>query len=45
MFKYQELIEILSIEEVDATIKRMVNNYDQSGRYHEKERERYTCWQ
>ena len=41
MFKYQELIEILSIEEVDATIKRMVNNYDQSGRYHEKEKAGY----
>lgn len=37
MFKYQELIERLSVEEVNSTIKRMVDNYDLKGKYHEKE--------
>ena len=37
MFKYQELIERLSVEEINSTIKRMVDNYDLKGKYHENE--------
>lgn len=37
MFKYQELIERLSVEEVNSTINKMVDNYDMTGKYHEKD--------
>lgn len=35
MFKYQELIERLSVEEINSTIKKMVDNYDLTGKYHD----------
>ena len=37
MFKYQELIERLSVEEVNLAIKKMVDNYDLIGKYYEKD--------
>ena len=33
MFKYQELIERLSIEEVNSAIKKIVNTYDLTGNF------------
>lgn len=41
MFKYQELIERLSVEEVNSTIKKMVDNYDLTGKYHKKEKDNF----
>ena len=35
MFKYQELIERLSIKEVNSTIKKMVDTYDLTGKFYE----------
>lgn len=35
MFKYQELIERLSIEEVNSAIKKIVNTYDLTGNFFE----------
>lgn len=35
MFKYQELIERLSVEEVNSTIKKMVDTYDLMGKFFE----------
>lgn len=37
MFKYKELIERLSVEEVNSAINKMVDNYDMTGKYHEKD--------
>lgn len=36
MFKYQELIDNLPKEEVDLAIKKMVDNYDLTGKYFDK---------
>ena len=41
MFKYQELIERLSVEEVNSAIKKMVDNYDLTGKYHERGNDLY----
>ena len=35
MFKYQELIDILPVAEVNSAIKKMVDNYDLTGKYHD----------
>ena len=37
MFKYQELIDKLQVEDVNSAIKRMVDNYDLTGKYYAKE--------
>ena len=39
MFKYQELIERLSVEEINSAIKTMVDNYDLTGKFHKKEKD------
>jgi len=39
MFKYQELIDNLQVEEVNSAIKRMVDNYDLTGKIYAKEEE------
>ena len=41
MLKYQELIERLSVEEVNSTIRKMVDNYDLTGKYHNNEKENH----
>lgn len=41
MFKYQELIEKLSVEEVNSTIKKMVDNYDLTSKYHKKDKDSF----
>ena len=41
MLKYQELIERLSVEEVNSTIRKMVDNYDLTGKYHKNEKENH----
>ena len=35
MFTYQKLIDKLSVEEVNTIVKRMVDNYDLTGKYHD----------
>ncbi len=37
MFKYQELIDKLQVEDVNSAIKRMVDNYDLTGKYYGKD--------
>lgn len=41
MFKYKELIERLSVEEVNSAIKKMVDTYDLTGKYHKSENDPY----
>ena len=36
MFEYQELIERLSVDEVNSAVKKMVETYDLTGKYHER---------
>lgn len=44
MFKYQELIEILSVEEVNSAIKKMVDNYDLTVKFHAKEKDNFNIF-
>ena len=44
MFKYQELIERLSVDEVNSAIKKMVDNYDLTGNFIDTSKDDTYLW-